>query len=251
MAKFGNGKNLFVVLQCHDEGINNGKEVLARLDKKASLLFGLCQFAYILHDARDLDENGKEEGEHIHLLLNSPTAQSSDNWIKFFADNLGLKTDAVSVQTYTSERKCIRYLLHLDDPQKHQYNEEEVHTNMIGQCRRFWNSAGFVHNPTLEQLEKAYEDGPRGLYELVGMQNFEKAKRTIESIKQTDEVYNALIKKVQDLYSILCEFTANPRYLEKGYIPFQDFQAVLVAADSTLEEMLTIRKYQEERKKNK
>lgn len=232
MASFNNGKNIAVVIQCQKE-----KEVLARLDKQSSSLFGRGRYAYILHDKDKLDKGGIK-GPHIHLILCAEIGMSSANWINYLAEGLKIEPSAVSVQMQGSLKKCLRYLLHLDDGAKHQYDRSEVITNMDDVCKKAWEAnSGFVTNPTLEQLETAYKDGPRALYELVGMQNFAKAQRVCETILSMESEFKRLYDMVQDLRFVLCEFTANARYLEKGYIPFQDFQAALYAVDGTLEEM--------------
>lgn len=232
MANFNNGKNIAVVIQCQKE-----KGVLARLDKKAPSLFGRGRYAYILHD-KDLLDKGGMKGKHIHLVLCAEIGMSSANWIKHFADGLEIESSAVSVQMQGSEKKCLRYLLHLDDPDKHQYDRSEVITNMPDTCKKAWeSSSSFVNNPTLDQLEEAYKGGPRALYNLVGMNAFKKAQAVCETIIHADTEAERLLSMVQSLRETLATFTANPKYLEKGYIPFQDFQAALYAVDGTLEEM--------------
>lgn len=229
---FNNGKNIAVVIQCQKE-----KEVLARLSKEAPSLFGLGRYAYILHD-KDLNEQGDLKGPHIHIVLCADVGKSSANWIEHFSDGLKVEKSAVSVQMQGSEKKCIRYLLHLDDGAKHQYDRSEVVTNMDATCKKWWDApSGFVTNPTFEQLEEAYKQGKRALYNLVGMTGYNKAKNTIEDIISAENEAERAYRQVKDLRDVLCEFTANPRYLEKGYIPFQDFQAALFAVDGTLEEM--------------
>lgn len=247
MANFNNGKNIAVVIQCQKE-----KGVLARLDKKAPSLFGRGRYAYILHDKDKLDKGGMK-GKHIHLVLCAEVGMSSANWIKHFADGLEIDPSAISVQMQGSEKKCLRYLLHLDDGAKHQYDRSEVVTNMDETCKKAWeSSSAFVTNPTLEQLEGAYKEGPRALYNLVGMNAFTKAQRVCETIIYADTQMDQLLEMVQSLRDILATFTANPKYLEKGYIPFQDFQAALYAVDGTLEEMTRFKmRTNEMKEKNK
>ena len=239
MANFNNGKNIFVVVQCQKE-----KEVLARLNDKASSLFGRGRYAYILHD-KDVLDNGEIKGKHIHILLCAETGKSSNSWIEHFAKGLGVDPTAISVQMQGSEKKCLRYLLHLDDGTKHQYDRSEVVTNMDDVCKKAWSATtGFVSNPSLDQLEKAYKEGPRALYNLVGMNAFNRARNVCETIIRADTQAQDLAEKcdyyekvVYRLRNFLASYTANPQYLEKGYIPFREFEKTLYECDEALEAM--------------
>lgn len=235
MANFNSGKNLAIVLQLQQA---NEKEVLALLEQNPSSIFGRGRYAYILHD-KDVLDTGEIKGKHIHIVFNAETAKSSANWIKHFSEQLKVEPEAVSVEMQGSEKKCVRYLLHLDDGAKHQYDRSEVITNMDDVCRKAWEaSSGFVQSPTLEQLTEAYKGGAKALYNLVGMSSFAKAKRVCEEIGLENEYVSTQTKELQLLYNTLCGVTANPEYLKKGYVPLKDFQEILEACSDTLKNLI-------------
>lgn len=179
MANFNSGKNLFLVIQLQKA---DDKKVLGVLETRTLDIFGLGRFAYILHD-KDVLDNGEIKGKHLHIVYSAPQAKSSANWVKYFSEALNVEKEAVSVEMMGSERKCLRYLLHLDDGAKHQYDRSEVVTNMDDVCKKAWEAnSGFVQNPTLEQLEKAMgSEGIKGIYNLVGMSGFNKALKVTET----------------------------------------------------------------------
>lgn len=72
------------------------------------------------------DEEGKE---HTHFLLRANGTRS----VKQMADKCSIPSNYVQVV-----RKVVayrRYLMHLDNPEKHQYTVEDVHTNHIAGIR--------------------------------------------------------------------------------------------------------------------
>lgn len=245
MANFNSGKSLAIVLQLQKA---NEKETLALLDKEASSLFGRGRYAYILHD-KDVLESGEIKGNHIHLVFTAESAKSSANWIKHFSDLLHLEQEAVSVEMQGSEKKCLRYLLHLDDPAKHQYDRSEVITNMPETCKKAWEANNsFVSNPTLEQLIEANKEGAKGIYNLVGLSQFDKATRVLDRIKTEASREQRMVEEVQNLYKSLVSFTANPKYNKNGSVPLKDFQEALESVSDTLERMLRYQKQMEKKK---
>lgn len=238
---FNSGKNIAVVIQLTK---TNEKEVLARLKAKASSLFGLGRFAYILHD-KDVLETNEKKGNHIHLVLMAEKAMSSNNWLKHFSELLDVELSAVSVEMLGSEKKMLRYLRHLDDANKHEYDASEVITNMPDRCKTAWEaSSGFVTNPTLEQLETASKQGAKAIYNLVGMNGFNKAMKVLEAISNEESRIEAMWQEVNGLYKALCEVTANPNYIKAKAIPLKDFVGILKACSVTMEEMLRIKEFE-------
>ena len=247
MANFNSGKNIFVVLQLQKDG--DVKRAVEGLNSKALEIFGRGRYAYILHD-KDVLDNGEIKGPHIHLVFCSDKAKSSNSWIEHFSSLLDISTDAVSVEMQGSEKKCLRYLLHLDDGAKHQYDRSEVVTNMDDACKKAWEaSTGFVSSPTLEQLLEASKGGSRALYNLVGLAGFEKAERVIAKIKGEEDLTAYYEAEIRDLFERLSTFTANPQYLRTGSVPLKDFQKELEATNETLAKM--IRAKQQRAKKGK
>lgn len=75
-----------------------------------------------LHD-KDINANGENKKAHYHVLLcfNGPTTY---NKVKTICDSIG----ATIPQRVLSCVGIIRYFTHKDNPEKYQYNEEEIKT---------------------------------------------------------------------------------------------------------------------------
>lgn len=238
MASFNSGKNIFVVIQLKKA---KKESVLPLLEKDASSIFGRGRYAYILHD-QDKESDGTTKTEHLHIFLTADVAKSSQNWVKHFSDLLKVEPDAVSVEMQQSQKKCLRYLLHLDDGNKHQYDRSQVVTNCDDLCKKAWEaSTGFVLNPTLEQLKEASSLGYQGIYNLVGMANFDRACRVLEKIGKENDLVEGTLEEMRDLLNALYQMTAEPAFLVKGYIPLKDFQKRLEEASKRFEDEIELR----------
>lgn len=235
MAKFNNGKNLNVVIQLQKA---NEKEALALLNKEAPLHFGNGRYAYILHN-KDVDEVGELKGDHLHIVFLSPVGKSSENWLDFFEKWLNVDRDAISIEMVKNEKASLRYLIHLDNPSKHQYSIDEVVTNMGDALKRCYESANaFVTNPTLEQLKNAAQEGKEGIYKLVGLNGYEKACRVLDQIQDEKTREGYLKNQLDTLYFSLASVTAEPKYLKLGYIPLKDYQDILESSSMRLKEIV-------------
>lgn len=81
-------------------------------------------YAYILHNKDINKETGEIKKEHIHVVIKLENART----IKSIAEELYIEENRVEkVRNY---RKMIRYLLHLDNKEKYQYNKEEIQSNV-------------------------------------------------------------------------------------------------------------------------
>lgn len=92
-----------------------------------ALVFESCKFyAWILHD-KDLTEDGEVKEPHYHLILEFNDCRPR-NPIKLLQ---GFKPDVYTtmIENVKSTRACVRYLCHLDQPDKMSYEVGEVFSN--------------------------------------------------------------------------------------------------------------------------
>lgn len=82
-----------------------------------------ADFCYILHD-KDVTENGELKKPHIHWLGRRKNASS----VNYIADVMGLKVNEIEV--IRNWKGAIRYLTHIDYPDKYQYSIEDINSNM-------------------------------------------------------------------------------------------------------------------------
>lgn len=73
-----------------------------------------------LHD-KDVDANGKSKKAHYHVLLTFEGKKSFEQ-IKEFSDRL----NAPIPQKVASVKGLVRYMVHMDNPEKYQYDKSEI-----------------------------------------------------------------------------------------------------------------------------
>lgn len=76
-----------------------------------------------LHD-KDINPNGELKKAHYHVLVMFEGPKDFDTQVKPIFDEIG----AVGREMVNSARGYARYLCHLDNPEKTQYNASEVHS---------------------------------------------------------------------------------------------------------------------------
>ena len=83
------------------------------------------KYAMCKHD-RDLDEKGEVKKAHWHVVVISEKRE----WQTAFSKRLGLENRFVQHPLSTEPNGAVRYLTHMDDPDKAQYTREEIETNI-------------------------------------------------------------------------------------------------------------------------
>lgn len=82
---------------------------------------------WIKHD-RDYNPTGERKKTHIHVILCFEGKKSKEQ-LQYYADLLGAANGTYKV--VSSIRAMARYLCHMDNPDKEQYDSSEVHTIAI------------------------------------------------------------------------------------------------------------------------
>lgn len=93
------------------------------------------KYAMILHDKDINEDTGEIKKPHVHVVLKyggRRTLTSVQNEYKKY----GLESRFCDT---CNERAMLRYLIHLDNPEKHQYSKNEIDTNMKVDCETAWN----------------------------------------------------------------------------------------------------------------
>lgn len=83
-----------------------------------------------VHDL-DLNANGERKKAHVHLLFCFGAVKHEDQVIEFFKDCFGESENGSIVgvakpQMCSDRRATVRYMAHLDNPEKVQYNAENI-----------------------------------------------------------------------------------------------------------------------------
>ena len=121
-------------------------------------------YAYILHDKdiwtkeeleRHIEKEGKEPNwkpgenkkEHIHVNI----YLNSQRNLETIAKELNIEENRIEV--IKDIRKMTRYLIHLDDKQKYQYDVRDIYTNIYERIQKYLKNQGLEQ----EDIKKIYE----------------------------------------------------------------------------------------------
>ena len=87
-----------------------------------TILEDSCVPAFLspLHD-KDINEDGTSKKAHYHIMFRFDVPQTLQS-VQKLCDSLG----AINCKHITSPRGYARYLLHLDNPEKHQYSRDLI-----------------------------------------------------------------------------------------------------------------------------
>lgn len=137
----------------------------------------------ILHDC-DTDEDGVLKREHWHLVLEFPTKKTDLGVVRNLAEILQVDKTRVSVQQCRSLNMDIRYLMHLDDPDKASYPPFSVLTNDKSILALALNSCGA--ELTIDELIEAIKnsDNLPLLIRKIGLKNYARYRNVIRDLMQ-------------------------------------------------------------------
>lgn len=86
-------------------------------------IVSMCEkYAYITHD-KDFKEDGTQKKTHVHVFVRNKNGAT----VSAYSKRLGIEQRFL--QPINDEKGFLRYLTHSDDPDKHQYNRDEIHSN--------------------------------------------------------------------------------------------------------------------------
>lgn len=87
------------------------------------------KYAWILHD-KDIKPDGSPKEPHIHFMIQFHGAMPTLALLKYLGNISPDTFHENQLQKIKSWKGAIAYLTHANTPQKYQYSDEEVHTNL-------------------------------------------------------------------------------------------------------------------------
>ena len=122
----------------------------------------LCFAESPLHDA-DLNGDGSEKKKHIHFVVSFEGLKSFEQ-IKEITDRLHCPIP----QQCRNVRAMVRYLIHLDNPEKHQYKKEDVHCFGGFSIEEYFEMSSYEYDRTLDEIEAfILDNGITELFQLM------------------------------------------------------------------------------------
>lgn len=91
-------------------------------------------YAYILHDKDINKKTGELKKEHIHVVIKLENARA----LQSIAKELNIEENRL--EKVRNIRKIIRYLIHLDNKEKYQYEKEQIKTNIWNEIEKYFQN---------------------------------------------------------------------------------------------------------------
>ena len=138
--------NRFAYVIETEDKINNKIVSLSMIEDyfKTLVTRGICSFyACILHD-RDFNADGEIKRPHIHIVFELSFSRADSAIAKDLAKELMININIISYAVALNWCSSIRYLTHLDNPEKYQYLKSDIHTNEEDSYSAFVNQMDFM-----------------------------------------------------------------------------------------------------------
>lgn len=155
-------------------------------DKLAECLKTIGSYAFITHD-KDTEQEGSLKRLHTHLVLSTKTPKKLQWYLDYLTLHLNLPSNVISIAPATDVLSNVRYLVHADDIDKHQYSWLDVKTN----CTSLLEEAKtyIVYMGTKELIKIIYQcETMQQLTEMIGIDLYKKYYVVIKAL--WDEKYS-------------------------------------------------------------
>lgn len=174
-------------------------------------------YAFILHDKFSVVE--ENEKEHFHIVLGYEKVFDKSTILNMLTVGLGVSSECISIDKCGSIRSQVRYLIHLDQPEKYQFESSEITTNNIDRTTEYLHD---YLEPSTTMISKWLENGASRveLFNLIGLKNYQAFTSVINSLTSTYTLEHRL-SQAETLISSLRTQNAFLRHLlqEKGINP--------------------------------
>lgn len=104
-------------------------DIKKSVDELVPFLFS--SYAYIVHD-KDVEDDGMPKPIHIHLVGISAKRTRLSTMVNVISSRLAIARECVSVMPCLNFHHAIRYLTHMDNPEKFQYDNKGVVSSADG-----------------------------------------------------------------------------------------------------------------------
>lgn len=89
-----------------------------------------CKEWFICWHLLDVHEDGAPKNPHLHFAFRLKSRKRLGTSLREISRAVGVDKNAVSIEKPTLYNSCVRYLIHLGWPEKHQYPREDIYTNL-------------------------------------------------------------------------------------------------------------------------
>lgn len=195
--------NIFACVFNADKKSTNPAEELALLQN--TLLTEISSFvATIIHD-KDLTDNGEPKTIHMHAYIETNEKHTKKQFLDMISELLKIDREKISVEGTKSNVLMLQYLTHKNQPNKAQYEVEQIKTNkkelLAERLNTKYKTKEQKQNDLLNDIKNC-----KSIIELADKQGIETANKfrnIFNQIKQEQKQdYQSLVKEIE-LYKII------------------------------------------------
>lgn len=182
--KFSQRSNQFSLV-LNDSGANvfqSSKHIVYTLVNQEDVCVIYC--ACIMHD-KDEDELGNLKTNHYHLVVQLNSQCRLRTFLNFIIDKFHCNENQVSIEKCSSIEMQTRYLIHLDDFDKFQYDVNDIVSNndeFVKKCMSYIKSISCVDD--LIAICQEYKNNLLKLMSVIGYENYKKYRVVIADIRR-------------------------------------------------------------------
>lgn len=143
-----------------------------------------AKFWMARHDS-DTNEDGTNKRLHLHCVVHLGVSRRSYlQIIKELSSWTGICADAVSAESVNNLEGCLRYLLHLDNPEKFQYEKRIVTSNALETFDNALAAVEVYSATNLIALCESCKFDKIAVLRTIGIERYQKYRSVISDICQ-------------------------------------------------------------------
>lgn len=166
-----------VIMQENENGTLN----IEKLEKYINIY---CSYYFIILHDKDTNEHGEIKKPHYHIVMKTRKRITLGGLLRDLSELLNINKTSISARETINEIASIRYLLHLDYDEKHQYAPFEILTKRHDILKNALDGKEITQELTAQLLIEIIKENKNKLkiMEKIGLNNYQKYRGTILDI---------------------------------------------------------------------
>ena len=181
---------------------NETNEYDLTLEQAVNKIKHEAHYYFAINHDKDTTKDGEIRRNHYHIVLKLKSKRTKDGLLKRFASLLEINKTRISAQITKSQELMIRYLLHLDNKDKHQYAPDTVLTNRTDILNLALKGEIEIADLTAESLILTVEKFGGNKLKImseIGLKNYQRFRGAILDIINTLENEQILLNMEQKI----------------------------------------------------
>jgi hypothetical protein len=177
----------------------NGTIDIKELEKAINIY---CSYYFIILHEKDTNEHGEVKKPHFHIVMKTRKRITLGGLLRDLSELLKIDKTVISARETINEIASIRYLLHLDYQDKHQYAPYEILTKRHDILKTALDGKEIAQELTAQLLIEIIKENKNKLkiMEKIGLNNYQKYRGAIIDIinqLQNDQFLLSMEQKIK------------------------------------------------------